>query len=63
MSEQTDGYYTYRTLGPAHAEYRKSGFTETQVLELGRVIAHFMGPFAKLNGQKFYRSKVSEARS
>lgn len=56
----TDGFYTYQTLGPADVRYGNSGFTEAIVLEAGVIIAHFYGPFAKMNGQRFYRSKTQE---
>lgn len=60
MAEETDGYYTYTTIGPAHKDYGNSGFTEAQVLELGKKIAHFYGPFAKRNAQKMYNNLVRE---
>lgn len=60
MAEQTDGYYTYTTVGPGHKDYGNSGFTEAQVLELGKKIAHFYGPFAKIEARKLYLRKTQE---
>ena len=53
--------YTHESIGPAHPDYlQPDGFTQIRVLELSQPIAHFKGPFAKINAGKFLKIKQME---
>ena len=61
LTSNLEPVYTTIFLGPANTDYiEPDSFTQVQVLELGKVIAHFKGPFAKINAGKFVRLKQRE---
>ena len=61
LTSDLEPVYTTIFLGPANTDYiEPDSFTQVQVLELGKVIAHFKGPFAKINAGKFVRLKQRE---
>lgn len=64
MQKTIKPVYEIKYLGASDPAYiQPDGFTQAQVTEMGIVIAHFMGAFAKINAQKFLRIKQLEVNT